>query len=215
LALTGSDPPSNTIVKYCSIAGPSAWVDPIWSPVGHIIGELYPYNPHLPPNIMEEGRKFMVASSWKIKMVDYASRDDIPKANVTTAQRVNDERQNFPRGTKTFIQLLPTRCTGISMEIESTSSTPSANSVPFIASPVPTWSRFQRMNCESGLISSARQYCEILEPCLRNEYQPRYMPQLEWMIVGHSKIMISKTFPTRQSPRRTATHSSLNGLWLI
>lgn len=82
------------------------WVDPPWAPIGHMIVEAYPVAPEIPPQMMEECKKFMLEAKWMLKMMDYALlAEKMPVRPPTTAHRINQERKSFPRAGKTFEQL--------------------------------------------------------------------------------------------------------------
>lgn len=74
----------------------------VWAPIGHIIGELYPADEKLvPAALMERCRKVMLDIMWSTQLVDLVGKDT-PECPIGGASKINIERQNYPRGGKTF-----------------------------------------------------------------------------------------------------------------
>jgi hypothetical protein len=79
--------------------------DSVWCPVGHMIGEKYPFHPMLDGRAQDAAHKFILDAMWEMTMADLVMQD-VPHPRMDTAQKVNAERSLNPRGTKTFEQLL-------------------------------------------------------------------------------------------------------------
>lgn len=94
-----------TIVKYQKQLSISLWITPVWGPIGHIIGELYPQMPLLPQEFMEEGKKIMLEAGWIIKMQELAMSDEYSDTKLKTAAKINKMRRDYPRDGKSFKQL--------------------------------------------------------------------------------------------------------------
>ena len=87
-------------------------VETVWSPVGHMVVEKYPYHNDLPADFMERGRKVMLDVMWEKKMTDYAELEGMPEHPQDTAARVNAERQTYPRGQQSFSELFAAELNG-------------------------------------------------------------------------------------------------------
>jgi len=79
--------------------------DTVWCPVGHMIGEKYPFHAMLEGRAQDVAHKFMLDAMWEITLSDLVMHD-IPRPPTDTAQRINVERTIYPRGDKSFQQLL-------------------------------------------------------------------------------------------------------------
>jgi hypothetical protein len=79
--------------------------DSVWCPVGHMIGEKYPFHPMLDGRTQDAAHRFILDTMWEMTMADLVMQD-VPHPQMDTAQKVNAERSLNPRGTKTFEQLL-------------------------------------------------------------------------------------------------------------
>ena len=79
--------------------------DTVWCPVGHMLGEKYPFHPTLDGRAQDAAQKFMLDAMWEITLGDLVMHD-IPRPSADTAQRINAERTIYPRADKSFQQLL-------------------------------------------------------------------------------------------------------------
>jgi hypothetical protein len=87
-------------------------VETVWSPIGQMVVEKYPYHDELPADVMERCRKVMLDVMWEKRMTDYAALEDMPEAPRHTASRVNAERQSYPRGQQAFSDLFAAELNG-------------------------------------------------------------------------------------------------------
>lgn len=87
-------------------------VETVWSPVGHMVVEKYPYHDDLPADFMERGRKVMLDVMWEKRMTDYAALEGMPEPPRDTAARANAERQSYPRGRQSFSELFAAELDG-------------------------------------------------------------------------------------------------------
>jgi len=79
--------------------------DTVWCPVGHMIGEKYPFHPMLDGRAQDAAQKFMLDAMWEITLSDLVTQN-IPRPPADTVRRINAERTIYPRGDKSFQQLL-------------------------------------------------------------------------------------------------------------
>jgi hypothetical protein len=87
-------------------------VESVWSPVGQMVVEKYPYHDEVPADVMERCRKVMLDVMWEKRMVDYAVLEGLPEQPRDTAARVNAERQSYTRGDQSFQQLFAAELNG-------------------------------------------------------------------------------------------------------
>lgn len=87
-------------------------VETVWCPVGHMVVEKYPYHDDLPVDFMERGRKVILDVMWEKKMTDYAALEGMPEHPRDTAARANAERQGYPRGRQSFVELFAAELDG-------------------------------------------------------------------------------------------------------
>jgi len=102
-----------TIVKHQKQISFPLWINPVWGPVGHIIGELYPTMPRLPHQFMEEGKKFMLEAGWIMSMQELAMLDEHSENKPKTAEKINKVRRDYPRDGKSFKKLFEEELHGI------------------------------------------------------------------------------------------------------
>jgi hypothetical protein len=79
--------------------------DTVWCPLGHMLGEKYPFHPMLDGRAQDAAQKFMLDAMWEVTLSDLVMHD-IPQPPTGAAQRINAERTIYPRGDKSFQQLL-------------------------------------------------------------------------------------------------------------
>ena len=87
-------------------------VESVWSPVGQMVVEKYPYQEEFPADVMERCRKVMLDVMWEKRMIDYAALDGLPEYPRDTAARVNAERPSYPRGQQSFSELFAAELNG-------------------------------------------------------------------------------------------------------
>jgi hypothetical protein len=95
-------------------------IDPVWTPVGHMIVEAYPQCDLLPQDFMELSRKVMFDIMWATRMEHIATKmDSCPRSPKTTAAKINSERQTHQRGGRPFEKLFADELHGILDEMTS------------------------------------------------------------------------------------------------
>jgi hypothetical protein len=78
--------------------------DSVWCPVGHLLGEKYPFHPMLDGPAQDAAQKFTLDAIWELTLADLVMHD-VPRPFRDTAQRINAERVIYPRGSKSFQEL--------------------------------------------------------------------------------------------------------------
>jgi len=77
-----------------------------------MVVEKYPYHDELPADVMERCRKVMLDVMWEKRMTNYAALEGLPAPPRDTAARVNSERQSYPRGQQSFLELFAAELSG-------------------------------------------------------------------------------------------------------
>ena len=89
-------------------------IDPVWTPIGHLIGEMYGGSDALSHELLERFRKVSFDVARATRMAHLAERmEGMPARPATTASRINAERQRNLRGTQSFDKLFSDELDGL------------------------------------------------------------------------------------------------------
>ena len=197
-------------LEYCRFFGNcwspmknlAVWIDPAWTPVGHMIVETYPVVPQIAPRILEEGKKFMLESKWMLRMKDYALLGkEIPRKSNTVAHRINQERKRYPRGGKAFQQLFEDELHGCldarRMQIE--------NALRAVAL------LFRVEGAESGEIDEGeiRLWINLLREAVRRDSDGETIPSQRVAAALHAAIRMDDARPMKQNDLDDIEHSAM------
>ena len=89
-------------------------IDPVWTPIGHLITEVYGQSDGLSDELMERYRKVSFDVACATRMEHHAERmEGMPARSATTAARINIERRRNLRGTRSFDKLFSDELDGL------------------------------------------------------------------------------------------------------